>query len=171
MKTFISMLVVGMISFLSFAQESHNQTSMVELEDVVVLAVNTSYLATVQDENTPKEVTLLQRDAANFDIRSNPDFSEDVTTDTFEMVFRNSKGSIDTFYNKHGKIEASYERFRNILLPRAIQRQLYQSHQGWTMTGNLYASAYENDDLIDRSYKIQLEKGDDKKSVVIHVKR
>ena len=171
MKNLVNMLLAGMISFLSYAQEPNNQNPMVELDDVVVSTVNTSYLATVQDENTPKEVAILQRDAANFDVRSDPGFSDDIKGDSFEIVFKNARGSIDTFYNSFGKIEAAYERFRNILLPQAIQRELYQSHQGWIMTGNLYASAYEGDDLIDRSYKVQLEKGDEKKSVVFHLKK
>lgn len=171
MKTLVSMLAVTLISFLSYAQEPEFKNQLVELDDVVLTSINTTYLKRVQDQYTPKEVALLQREVANFDAKSDPDFSEDVITDTFEIVFKNSKGSIDAFYNKMGKIEAAYERFRNILLPRSIQQKLYQSHQGWTMIGNLYASAYEGDDLIKRSYMVQLEKDDDKKSVVFHVKQ
>ena len=168
MKTLINMLVVGMISFLSFAQQSNNQRSLVELDNVVVAEVNTSYLSAVQNQNTPKEVALLQRIAAQYDVRSNSDFYKDVTTDTFEVVFKNSKGFINIFYDASGTIDASYERFRDVMLPRAIQHKIYNSHQGWNMTGNLYASAYEDGDLIDCSYKIKLEKGDDKKRIVIH---
>lgn len=171
MKTLMSMLVLGMISFLSFAQEPNNETSLVELEDVVVSALNTSYLASVQDENTPREVAALQKQAAQYDVRSNIDFSEDVKTDTFEMVFENSKGSINTFYDNRGQIASAYERFRDILLPRTIQQELVQAHKNWTMVGNLYASAYEGEDLIDRSYKIKLQKGGENKSIVIHVQK
>ena len=170
MKTSISMLVVGLISFLSFAQAPNNQGSLVELDNVVVTAINTSYLTAVQNQDTPKEVALLQQEAAQYDVQSIPSFSKDVTTDdTFEIVFKNSKGFLNAFYDASGTIDASYERFRDIMLPRSIQRKIFDSHQGWTMTGNLYASAYEGGDLINRSYKIQLEKGDDKKRIMIHV--
>ena len=169
MKTLVSMLVVGMISFLSFAQEPNNQTQLIELDKVVVSTVNTNYLAAVQDQNTPKEVVSLQRDAAQYDVCSNKEYDSDVKNETFEMVFKNSNGSINAFYNAFGDIESAYERFRDILLPRSVQRELYQSHKDWTMTGNLYTSAYEGDDLKNRSYKIQLKKGDDKKNVVIHI--
>ena len=168
MKTLVSMLVVGMITFLSFAQEPNNQRSMVELENVVVTAINTSYLTAVQNQDTPKEVARLQQAAAQYDVQATSSFSKDVTTDTFEMVFKNSKGFLNAFYDASGTIEASYERFRDILLPKTIQRKILDSHQGWTMTGNLYASAYEDGDLKNRSYKIQLEKGDEKKRIVIH---
>ena len=169
MKTLVTIFALG-ITFLSYSQEPNNQSTLVELDDVVIAAVNSSYLTSVQDQHTPKEVALLQREVANYDVRLNPDFSEDVTTATFEMAFSNSKGSIEAFYNKQGKIASAYERFRNILLPNAIQRKLYQAHKGWTMTGNLYASAYEGDDLIDRSYKIQVVKGNDTKNVVFHIR-
>jgi len=167
MKTLITIIALG-ITFLSYSQEPNNQSPLIELEDVNVSAVNSSYLTTVQDTNTPQEVVLLQREAARFDVRSTSEFSEDVLIGSFEMVFKNAKGSIDTFYDNNGKITSAYERFRNIQLPRAIQRELYQEHKGWAMTANLYASAYEGDHLIDRSYKIQLERGDTKKSIVIH---
>ena len=169
MKTLANILVAGMISFLSIAQEPNNQAHVVELDKVVVSSVNTNYLTAVQDQNTTREVALLQRDAAQYDVQSNREFDTDVKNDTFEMVFQNPNGSINAFYNKFGAIESAYERFRNILLPRSVQRELYQSHKDWTMTGNLYASAFEGGDLIDRSYKIQLQKGDENKSVVIHI--
>lgn len=168
MRTLVSILAVG-ITFLSYSQEPNNQAPLVELDNVVVSTVNANYLAAVQDQNTPQEVALLQKEAAIYDVRTSKEFDSDVKNETFEMVFKNSKGSINAFYDASGGIESAYERFRNILLPRAIQLQLYQSHKDWTMMGNLYASSYEGSDHADRSYKIQLEKGDDKKNVVIHL--
>ena len=168
MKTLVSILAVG-ITFLSYSQEPYNQTQLVELDNVVVSTVNADYLAAVQDQNTPQEVAMLQKEAAISDVRTSKEFDSKVKNETFEMIFKNSKGSINAFYNSSGGIESAYGRFRNILLPRAIQRQLYQSHKDWNMVGNLYVSRYEGNDHTDRSYKIQLEKGDDKKNVVIRL--
>jgi hypothetical protein len=170
MKTLATIFALG-ITFLCYAQEPNNQAPLVELDKVVLSTVNANYLAAVQDQNTPQEVTLLQKEAARYDVRTSKDFDSDVKNKTFEMVFKNSNGSINAFYNAFGGIESAYERFRDILLPRSVQRELYQSYKEWTMTGNLYASAYEGGDLIDRSYRIQLEKGDDKKSIVIHTQK
>ncbi len=169
MKKLFNMLVVGMISFLGFSQEPNNSTTMVELDDVTLSNVNATYLATIQDKNVPAAVVLLQQEAANFDVRSSKNFSEEVTTDVFEIVFRNSKGYLNAFYDNTGKIESAYERFKNIALPKTLQHQLYRVHQGWTMTGNLYSSAYEDEILIDRSFKILLKKGNVKKNVVFHL--
>jgi hypothetical protein len=168
MKTLAFIFALG-ITFLSYSQETNNQTTLVELEDVVISTVNANYLATVQDENTPQEVARLEREAAQFDVRTSKEFDSDVKMESFEMIFKNSKGSINAFYNASGKIQSAYERFRNILLPRAVQQQLYQSHKDWSMVGNLYASRYDGNDLIDRSYKIQMVKGDEKKNVVIQI--
>ncbi|MEL6811141.1 MAG: hypothetical protein AAFP76_07390 [Bacteroidota bacterium] len=171
MKTLVTLLAVGMTSLLGYAQEPGNQGSAVALDKVVVYSLNATYLQGVQDKNTPNEVALLQRKAALYDVRSNKDFSEDHKDETYEMVFKNSKGLIDIFYNSQGKIESAYERFRDVLLPKVIQKQLYQSYKGWTMVGNLYASAYKGDDLIDRSYQIQLRKGEDRKNIVLHYRK
>lgn len=168
MKTLVSILAVG-ITFLSYSQAPIDQAPLVELDNVVVSTVNSSYLAAVQDQNTPQEVALLQKQAAIYDVRSSKEFDSEVKNATFEMVFKNSKGSINAFYDASGEIESAYGRFRNILLPRSVQRQLYLSNKDWTMVGNLYASSYEGIDLMDRSFKIQLQKGDDKKNVVIHL--
>lgn len=169
MKTLVSILVVGMISFQSFAQESNIKNPYIELENVIVTTINTKYLSVVVDKNTPNAVASLQQLAANYDVKDNPKFSEDVINDTFEMAFRNAKGYINALYNSKGKIEAAYGRFRNIPLPKEIQKQLYQANKGWTVTGTIFSSAYEEDIQNDRSYKVHLEKGNHKKSKVIHL--
>ncbi len=168
MKTLVSILVVG-ITFLSYSQESSNQTQLTELVDAAISTVNTNYLMSVQDDNTPHDVAMLQKEAAQFDIRKSKDFDSKLKNESFEVIFKNSKGSIITLYTSSGKIQSAYERFNNVKLPRSVQQQMYRSNKGWSMVGNLYASRYEGDDLINRSYKILLEKGDDKKKVVIHV--
>ena len=112
---------------------------------------------------------MLQTQAAIYDVRTSKEFDSEVKNETFEMIFKNSKGSINAFYNSSGGIESAYERFRNILLPRSVQRQIYESHKDWTMVGNLYASSYEGTNLVNRSYKIKLEKGDDKENLIIHL--
>jgi len=136
---------------------------------VVVSTVNASYLAAVQDQNTPQEVAFLQKQAVIYDVRTSKEFDSEVKNETFEIIFKTSNGSINAIYNSSGGIESAYERFRNILLPRAVQHQLYQSHKNWTMVGNLYASSYEGNNLIERAYEIQLQKGDDKKNLIIHL--
>ena len=166
MRTLVSILALG-ITFLSYSQEPNNQKRVVELEDVLVTNVNTGYLSAVQDENTPNEVALLQVVAANYDVRPNKDFDQKESK-TFEVIFKNTSGSINAFYDSKGRIASAYERFKDILVPLSVQRHIYESHKDWTMVGNLYASSYEGTNLINRSYKIKLEKGDDKKNLIIH---
>lgn len=168
MKTLVTLFALG-ITFLSYSQEPFNQSQLVELEDVAISTVNTNYLRRVQDQNTPNEVAILQKEAAHYDIRSSEGFDSNIKNESFEVIFKNSKGSINAFYTSSGKIQSAYERFNNIKLPRGVQQQMYRANKDWTMVGNSYASRYEGDDLINRSYKILLEKGADKKKVVIHL--
>ena len=166
MKTLVNILVVG-ITFLSYSQEPFNQTQLIELDDVAISTVNANYLMSVQDQNTPHVVAILQKEAAQYDIRTSKGFDSKLKKESFEVIFKNSKGSINAFYTSSGKIQSAYERFSNIMLPRSVQQQMYRSNKDWSMVGNLYVSRYEGDDLLNRSYKILLEKGDDKKKVII----
>lgn len=168
MKLLVSIFAIG-ITFLSYAQGPNNQGYLVELDHTVVAIASTEYLEVVQDQNTPQEVALLQKQVAEYDLRSSKEFDSELRNETSETVFKNSNGSISAFYNASGEIESAYERFRDILLPRAVQQQLYETHKDWTMVGNFYVSSYEGNDLIERSFKIQLQKGDDKKNLTIHL--
>lgn len=168
MKTLISIFIVG-ISFLCYSQDPINKTNLVELDDVTIFTINANYLASVQDQYTPSEVALLQDKVAHYNISKSKEFDSNLKGETFEVIFKNSKGSINAFYNSSGKIGSAYERFNNIMLPRVVQKQLTEFNRDWSVVGNLYACRYDGEDLINRSYKILLEKGDDKKKIVIHV--
>ena len=170
MKILASLFAVG-ISFFSYSQGPNNQEHIVELDHVAVSTANMIYLETVQDQNTPKEVALLQKQAAIYDVRTSREFDPELRNEASETIFKNSKGAISAFYNSAGEIVSTYERFKDILLPRTVQQQLYKSHKDWVMVGNLYTSNYKGSDLIERSYKIRLQKGDDKKSQTIHLPR
>ena len=168
MKALVSILILG-ITFLCYSQDPVNKTKLIELDDVTISKLNGNYLMAVQDQNTPQVVAMLQIEAALYDIRASKGFDSKLKKESFEMIFKNSKGSINAFYTSSGKIQSAYERFRNIMLPRSVQQQMYRSNKGWSMASNLYVSRYVGEDLIKRSYKIILEKGDDKRKVVIHV--
>jgi hypothetical protein len=164
MRALITILVLG-ISFLSYAQDPDPLTKY-ELEDVVVTA-NSAYLATVQDENTPTVARMLQKQAAVYDVRSNREFDKNAPG-YFEMVFKNNNGNIDAYYDNKGRIVAASEVFENVQLPNTVRQEVFKGNNEWKMTSNRYSSSYNDNDLVKRTYKIKLEKGDHKKDVVIH---
>ncbi|MDX1470752.1 MAG: hypothetical protein R3213_04595 [Flavobacteriaceae bacterium] len=167
MKNLISILALTMVTFLGYSQDLDKDENTIELEDVV-MSLNRDYLVLVQDAMTPPEVARLQLKAANYDVRKHPEFSEDVETDVFEMAFRNSKGAIHAFYDNQGKIESAFERFHDVVLPREVLLEILNSYKGYNMVSNLYVSSYDQKkDNLNRSYKIDLENGINKRTVKI----
>ena len=85
------------------------------------------------------------------------------------MAFRNSKGSIHVFYDNQGKIESAFERFRDVVLPIKVLVEILEAHKDWDLVGNLYVSSYDkkSDNLI-RSYKIDLQRGLDRRTVKVN---
>ena len=161
MRTLVTILAFSFALF-TYAQET------VTLEDVYLTA-NADYLSAVQDNNTPDAVKLLQTKVATYDVRSNSEFDQNAGG-PFEMVFKNSRGKIDAFYNSSGAVVATLEKFMNIRLPYDIRNQVFKANSDWTMVENQYTSAYSDNNLIKRSYKIKLRKGDHNKDVVINLK-
>ena len=166
MRTLVSILVFG-ITFLTYSQENQNQTSVLELDDVLVSA-NAAYLNNVQDENTPATVKQLQQEVVTYNVRDNKDF--DATSDEpYEMIFKNASGMINAFYDSSGQVVATYEKFKDILLPNEIRDRVFRENSLWKMIGNQYRSTYSDNNLIKRTFKIQLQNGDHKKDIVINL--
>lgn len=166
MRTLVYIFVLS-LTVLSTGQAQEITETQLELDDVVI-TTNATYLSEVQDGNTPSIVATLQRQAASYDVTKNNEFNKQVA-ETFEMVFRNKNGSIDAFYDNTGKIVSAMESFRNVLLPGEIRDRVYKENVDWQMTSNQYTSSYSDNDLIKRTYKIKLRKGNHKKDVVINL--
>jgi G3E family GTPase len=166
MRTLVYIFVLS-LTVLSTTHAQRTTETQLELDDVII-TTNTTYLTEVQDTNTPTVVAQLQKEAAVYDVSNSKGFDKQVR-ETFEMVFRNNKGSIDAFYNSSGEIVSALENFRDVLLPGKVRDQVFKENENWQMTGNQYTSSYSAGDLIKRTYKIKLRNGNHKKDVVINL--
>lgn len=158
MKTLVfGLLVLGFTS-LGLSQDHNDGISVVQLEDVMVSALNTNYLTTVQDESTPGTIKQIQLAAANFDIKSNPRYDRNAEK-PLEVIFKSNKGKIVAFYDTHGKIVSSRENFKNVLLPLTLREKLIVDYSGWEMKSNKYLCTYVDDKQLKRKFKIGLTDG------------
>lgn len=103
---------------------------------------------------------------ANFDIHAFMDEVEDSgNNDGYLIVFKNSKGSLEADFDKEGELRGTYQQFRDILVPDEIRKEIYRSHQGWTMVKNRY-TARGNGEMVDKElYRIKLQNGNEVRSV------
>lgn len=167
MKTIATSLFVLGFIFLSNAQVTNDSESMIELEDVLVTSLNSDYLETVLDNETPKVVASLQRKAAGYNVHDSSAFDKKQSR-TFEMLFTNNHGKINAFYDANGKITSTIESFKNVPLPISVRKEIQDSNSNWEMVENRYTGAYSDNQLIKRNYKVLLKNGDDTKRIVIN---
>lgn len=102
----------------------------------------------------------------NFDMKSYINGSDE-KHDSYQVTFKNNKGSLEAIYDEKGDLVQTSQRFKNVLIPMAMRRDLITHHKGWNMTGNSY-SAYGKKDLLDKEeYKISLSDGKKNKNIKI----
>lgn len=87
--------------------------------------------------------------------------------DEIEVRFNNSKGYLKATFDKNGNLVNTFQKFKNIALPRNIQEQLYKENMGWSMTKNKYVASGKSDLIQKEKYRIRLSNGDQKKSITI----
>jgi len=103
----------------------------------------------------------------NFDVNklikaiNNPDF------DSYLISFRSSKGFLDANYSKDGKLGASHQMFKDVLLPLEIRRELYTNYKGWTMVKNKYVASGNGEKLNKEIYRINLKKDNKTQNIKI----
>ncbi|MUP46963.1 hypothetical protein E0K83_14550 [Gramella sp. BOM4] len=104
---------------------------------------------------------------ANFDIQSFIEIYEDRGYDRYNITFQNGKGYLKAEFDNDGEIVKTFQKFKDIVLPLDVRRELYNSNKGWTMVSNKYIGSGRGDLLENEVYKIKLENGKSKRSVKI----
>ena len=161
---FIGLMAIGLTS-LCFSQSSMNGIEEVQLEGVVVSAPNYSYLMNVLEVNTSPRVKQLELEAAKYDIRDAKNYHP--SFETIQVVFTQTNGKIIAVYDNDGQIVKSYEKFKNVILPREVLSNIFMDHEGWQLNKDTYQVTYNRGEDVKKIYKVQLSKGDLKKNLTI----
>lgn len=154
-KLIMGLLIIGMTTQ-SFAQSDAN-IKPIELDEVNILALNSTYVNRVIDKNSAAPVQHLERKAAAFDITISDLFSEEF--DTYEVNFENQFGRITATYDVDGEIMRSYEKFKDVKVPLAVSKSIASKFPGWHLSKTTYLVNYKYDGNLTRVYKVSLEKG------------
>lgn len=165
-KLIIGLFVLGLTT-LSFSQDLNNGIEETELKGVVVIAPNYNYLMSAVDENTSPSVKKLQLEAASFDVRNLENY--DPIIDSYEVTFKQSNGKILATYDENGKLKNSFEKYKNVILPRAVLSTVFNDNivDGWKITKDTYRVRYTQNNDVKRIYKVELRKGKLKKNLKI----
>lgn len=150
----MGLLVFGMTTQL-FSQNNENFKT-IELDEINILALNSTYVNRVIDRNSAQTVQQLERKAAAFDVTVSDIFSEEF--DTYEVNFENQHGRITATYDVDGEIMRSFEKFKDVKLPIAVSKSLAEKFPGWHVAKTTYLVNYKYDGDLTRVYKISLQK-------------
>lgn len=150
-------VLVGLILF-SLTSQAIAQTDPVALDEINISGVNYKYLNEVGTSEAAAPVKILERKAANFDLK-NAEFYED-NTETYSVYFRIPKGKILAIYDgDSGEILSTAEKFTDVSLPLPVQNSIIDNYLGWKVAGDIYLVKYRADKRgTKRTYKILLEK-------------
>jgi hypothetical protein len=136
----------------------------VKLIGVTVTPLNTTYLRKVQDKETPAMVKKLENTAARFDVTEASIY--DGHHEGYEVIFKQTSGSIIATYDKNGKIVSSFERFTNLNLPPTIRNNIAKKYPNWIVFKDAYLVSYYVDSKhVKKVYKIRIRKENERKNL------
>ena len=87
--------------------------------------------------------------------------------DEFRVTVKSNNGILLASYDKEGKLEKTYQKFKDVPLPAAIRNQVFAQYEGWTMTNNKYIASGMKDKIDQEKYLVHLERGKDREKLKI----
>lgn len=156
-KLFVGLIILG-LTIQGFAQ-----INTVDLAEVEVLGVNYKYLNEVGASEAAIPVKILEKEAANFDLKS-ADFYVDEELE-YNVYFKIPQGKILAVFDGEGEIIRTSERFKDIALPLDVVNAVLKKYPGWTIGSDFYLVTYNKNKGVKKMYKLFLEKGKEKKRV------
>lgn len=171
MKTLIICLVFALVAGVSRAQKitelKEAKVGFAPLSSEVVRDGN-SYAFNVKESYAGEfETNPIAFMEAYFDIQNFIDEVKHENYDSYQVTFSSKKGRLKADFDKEGNLEATSERFKNILLPASLREQLYRDHKGWAMVKNVRVSRGESGVIDTEFYRIKLRNGDKRKILKI----
>ncbi len=102
---------------------------------------------------------------ANFDIQNFIAEFNEGNYNSYAVTLTSSKGFLSADFDKDGNLVKTYQKFKDILLPLDVRREVYMANKGWAMTTNKYVASGKGDLIETEGYKIKLQKGNQRKTI------
>lgn len=158
-------LLLGGALLLGFAIPSIAQK---ELPEVIVTAVKYKYLSAVTNKELPQPVRLLERRAAEFDIKNSEYYDDEY--DEYSVSFYIPQGYILASYDKDGKVLRTAEKFTNVAVPKTVAQAVANRFPGWGIAEDVYLVTYQQEKGATKTWKVLLKNGDRRLRVKINEK-
>lgn len=128
------------------------------LPEITVRAVRYKYLNAVDQKDLAQPVKMLQKMAAEYDVKASDLYVEDY--DEYQVSFYIPSGTILASYDREGKLLSTVERYTDIALPEAVRTAIGQRYPGWSIPKDVYLVNYYEQRGATKVYKVTLQNGD-----------
>lgn len=137
------------------------------LPEIIVRAVRYKYLSAVTKQEVSQPVRMLQRQAAEYNVKSADYYEED--NDVYFVSFYIPEGQILASYDKEGKLLSTVEKYKNIELPKVIAEAVGKRYPNWSINKDVYFVNYhETNTEVKKYYKLTLRNGDRRMQVKVN---
>lgn len=154
------LIVLMSVLALGFAMQTIAQET---LPEIMVKAVRYKYLSAVDHKDLAIPVKMLEKRAAEYNVRNADFYEEDY--DTYFVSFYLPEGEILAAYDKDGKLLSTVEKYKDITLPRAVRTAIIQRFPHWDINKDFYLVEYFQDQGATKVYKVTLQNGDKRMKV------
>ena len=131
----------------------------IELDEVVIKAMNYKYLSAVDNSEAPIPVKMLEKEAAMFRAEGRDLYVDNFGT--YEVSFYIPDGKIAALYDEEGNILKTIERFKNVQLPEDVQMAVRKRFPQWEIVKDVYEVKYTQKTGAEKVYKMKLKNGDE----------
>lgn len=166
MKTLLIGLCILGLAHHTNAQKSVNQINDPLLQEAIKHpSPDLAYADAIYNNDISKQIQNLQATAGNYDIRTNPIFSN--SYGMYEVVFNTTEGNIMAIYDDTGKLVKTIEKFEPVKLPEVVRKTLCKDYSDWKLNSTSYRVKYCCDKKTRKVYHVQLKKGGKKVNLKI----
>lgn len=162
MKKLVVLLLLLTFSSQLFAQ-------VVKLPEIEITAVNYKYLSSVDADDTPMSVKMLQEKVAMYDLKGSDLYNDEY--ESYNISFYIPEGKILAAYDKDGKLLRTIEKYKDIKLPKNVRMAIAERFPNWNIVSDIYKVNYHYlNEVTKKLYKVRLENGNKKMKVKINEK-
>lgn len=119
--------------------------------DYFTFKVNESYMG--EFEKNPIEFL-----ESYFDIKNFIKTVEEEGYDSYQLSLISGNGYLRAGYDAEGNLQRTFEKFKDVVLPKSLQTALHRDHNGWEMIKNVHVTKGRNGLVDSDFYRIKLKK-------------
>lgn len=165
-KLAIHFIAMGIVSF-GYSQNSSHNFKPSKYKGLGNIDLNHEYIQNVQGEHTPNKIKYLENQVSCLDVTKSKKFNN-CNNQPFKVAFSLEDGYIVASYNNSGNVISTVERFKNFAMPKSIGIEIHQQFPNWKITKNRYSVWYSKSNPVKTVFKVQIQKGKQKKWIKIN---